>query len=194
VAILRRKLEPWLQRTRAFHEELDPRTLAQLFKGSIKIWRGKRIHREQPLARDTKRCPAGGQQLQRRASAQEMMSQVCHAIGKVLAIVEHEEKLPLAQQFDQRRGTCRKIRDGVADRLHNRRRNLGRVVHRCQLDPADTIGEGATRVTRYRQRHPRLANTARTSERQQRHGFIAQESVSRSCYVSSTKQSRSGGR
>ena len=66
----------------------------------------QRVHRPEPLAGHRQRFPAGGDDRDGGCLAQDPRHQLGHGLDQVLAVVEHQQAVPGAQQID----------DGIVDR------------------------------------------------------------------------------
>jgi hypothetical protein len=120
-------------------------------------------HRPRALGADAERFPARRQHLRPRRTCCDLGDDLSGGIDHVLAVVEHEEQVAVADRRDQRRrvpGACTRG-DGGSDLLGG--------LERRQLDdahlPGDPLGDG--------QRQPRLPAPSGTDDRDD--GRLAEE-------------------
>ena len=121
----------------------------------------QRRHPPQHLARDAQRLPAGGEHPQQRAGPQEGVDQGRAGPQDVLAVVDHEDRLPLAEVVDegvdQGPGRLLHHADGGGDGAGHQRL----VGERGQVDEPAPVGVGRQRAAGDLERQAGLARPGR---------------------------------
>ena len=106
------------------------------------------------------RFATGGHEPQARAAAQQIFGHGGGRVDDVLAVVEHDDHLAVADHVGEPGGV------GYVERGRDRRGHRDRITDRRELDEVAAVGERDRFGARHLQREPRLADTARTDEGQ----------------------------
>ncbi len=125
----------------------------------------QRRHLKCHFARHAGRLTAGRQNLEARAGGQQLGGQRCGGVEQVLAVVQHDQCLPVAHELRQRlhRRAARLV--GQAECTGDGHRHHGLVGDRCQVDVGDAVAILGRNPCRDLNRQPRLARTACTRQR-----------------------------
>ena len=143
-------------------EQLD-----RVTRAAIVGFDGQPGHREHPFEGHQQPGPAGGEHGQPGTAGEQPFQQDHHAVQQVLAVVQHEQRLPLGQPAEDvvRRRAALTLAE--AERVRNRRRDHQRIGHRHQVDVPDAVGEPVSHVGRDTQGQAGLADPARPDGRDQ---------------------------
>ena len=116
------------------------------------------MHPPDDLTLDLKHAPAGRQHPQRPGPAQETVEELGNVGAKVLAVVQHQQRLDLAQHIGHgvKAGAGRHQRHGARHRPGDRLP----PGQRRQIDPPDPAGKTRRQRARQTQRQPGLAGPA----------------------------------
>ena len=125
----------------------------------------ERRHAQDALALRPQRLPAGRQQADTRGGPQQLLREEGRSVGEVLAIVEHDQDLALAQVGEDARGRIVGRAGGRAEGRGERVRHQRSVGEGCEVDHADAVAERRPEPVGDRERQGRLADPARPDER-----------------------------
>ena len=120
----------------------------------------ERRHRPDGLAADSQSLAARGEEPQRRAAAQQVLGDLGGRRDHVLAVVEHDQHLPVTDQLGEP-ARVRKRRARPRSRRGRRPGSPTGASSTRQPPNSRSVGLGA----RHLQREPRLADPARPDER-----------------------------
>ncbi len=169
-----RIIEPERRRRRArpVDEQLDG---AELQRRLGIDGAGRECHRRElvhELAVQVQALPAGGQDADLRRREQPV-GHLRRGRHKVLAVVEHDQQLPVPDRGHepvQRTGAARRHVDLQAQRDRDRRGQQGRGAQRRQVHHADAVAEFRGHLAGRIERHRRLAHAAQADDGDQAPG------------------------
>ena len=150
-------------RSRAFGEEGHRRERCPATRHP-RIRHRQRRYRENVFAGRREDFPAGDKDPCRVDLAQQDVRQLRAGVHQVLAVVQHEQRLPGAEELDQqvqRRSTERVVN---AQRLHDREGHQRGVADLSQFDQPGAVAEVAPDAGRGTQREPGLADARRAGQ------------------------------
>jgi hypothetical protein len=155
-----------LQSTSALQEKLDSGIVTHQVGHSVDNGQWKRFDRKESFPCHTQRRAAGGQDLQGWTLAQQPAHQISHPGRKVLAVVENQQELALAQHRNQRWNRHR-VLFGRSELLDDRAGYLPWIGQRRKFSPASAVNKRTAHLVRDRKGDPRLADATWTSQRQE---------------------------
>ena len=116
-----------------------------------------------------------GQDLESRTRCKEGRRERGDSRQKMLAVVEHEQRLPGAEMVGQvLKDRAVRCRDD-SERTGHRHRHEIRIAERGEIHPDHAIGKLIGNILRDGQRQPGLSDAPRTSQGQQRDGLVEEE-------------------
>ncbi len=118
---------------------------------------------------DAERLTAGRQDAHCGCRAQQRLDKPGTGVDEVLAVVEHQQNLSVAQVGHERLGRAGPVpsRVGQADRGAEALRQEVGLPQVSQFDDVDAVGEDPARVTGHPQGEPGLAHAADPGQRDQ---------------------------
>ena len=170
VRVLRGHGEPRLHGLGAIDEQPHGLELQQGVggQGRARVGNGQRLDRVRDLAGHVEVLAARREQPDPGARLEKLFGQVGARVHEVLAVVEDDEELAVANELDERldHGAARLLHD--AEHGRDRLGNQPCIGDRRKLDEPDAVGKFVEHVGRDLQRQPRLAETAHPEQREQR--------------------------
>jgi hypothetical protein len=161
-------LEARLNGRRPLQEQLHRVVLQQglLRRRSVAGRHAQRRHRQDHLALDAERLPAGDQHLEAARGSQEPVEEDGAGVDQVLAVVKHKEQPGVRQVIGEHADQPAAGEVPEAERGGHHRGHQGGVSQLTQLHESGPVGKRPLQLCGHPRGQPRLARPARPGQRE----------------------------